>query len=195
MGAEQFHDSSPEARKTTPESAVEHLEQVERIGKDLERAAENSVENGEKSEAKARHEALNEAVSVERGSAEKKKGEPASPARRRHGVVSKQEKKANYKKTMKRVQSEMPAAQRAFSKFIHNPAVEKTSEALGNTVARPNAILSGAIVAFVLVLGVYLVAKHYGYQLSGFETIGAFIAGWLIGILYDFFKVMITGKR
>jgi hypothetical protein len=40
-----------------------------------------------------------------------------------------------------------------------------------------------------------LVAKHYGYRLSGFEAIGAFIAGWLVGILYDFFKVMITGKK
>lgn len=89
----------------------------------------------------------------------------------------------------------MPASQRAFSKFIHNPAVEKTSEAVGNTVARPNAILAGAVVAFFLVLLVYVVAKFYGYRLSGFETIGAFIIGWIIGILYDFFRVMITGKK
>jgi hypothetical protein len=42
---------------------------------------------------------------------------------------------------------------------------------------------------------VYVVSKYYGYALSGFETIGAFIAGWVLGILYDFFKVMITGKK
>ena len=60
---------------------------------------------------------------------------------------------------------------------------------------RPNAILAGAVVAFVLVLAVYLISKFYGYTLSGFETIGAFIVGWVLGILYDFFKVMITGKK
>lgn len=89
----------------------------------------------------------------------------------------------------------MPAPQRTFSKFIHNPAVEKASEVMGSTVARPNSILSGAIVAFFAVLAVYLIAKHYGYVLSGFETIGAFIVGWLVGALYDFFRVMITGKK
>lgn len=194
MGAEQFHDSSPEVKKTSPELTSEQLKNIERLEANQDRE-KTSVENGEKAVENAKIEALKEAISVERSSAEKKSKEPSSPAKRRHGVVSKQEKKANYRKTMKRVQADMPPAQRAFSKFIHNPAVEKTSEALGNTVARPNAILSGAMVAFILVLAVYLIAKHFGYVLSGFETIGAFIAGWAIGILYDFFKVMITGKK
>ena len=96
---------------------------------------------------------------------------------------------------MKQLQSELKPSQRAFSKFIHNPVVEKTSDAVGSTVARPNAILAGAVTAFILVLAVYLIAKFYGYTLSGFETIGAFIVGWILGLLYDFFKVMITGKN
>lgn len=96
---------------------------------------------------------------------------------------------------MARVQAEMSPPARVFSKIIHSKAVEKTSEVVGATIARPNAILSGAIVAFVLVLAVYLVAKNLGYVLSGFETIGAFIVGWVIGTLYDYFRVMITGKK
>jgi len=96
---------------------------------------------------------------------------------------------------MTKLQEELPPVQRGFSKLIHNPAVEKTSEVVGSTVARPNAILAGAVVAFFAVLIVYLTAKHYGYILSGFETIGAFIVGWVLGILYDFFRVMITGKK
>ena len=95
---------------------------------------------------------------------------------------------------MAHVQSELPPTQRAFSKLIHSPVVEKTSEFVGGTVARPNAILSGAVVAFFLVLAVYLVAKHYGYLLSGFETIGAFIVGWVIGVLYDYVRALATGK-
>lgn len=193
--AEQLNPT-PENKVENQELSAEQLEKSASIESALEQAAEKSkVESGEKSEQDARVEALKEAVSVERGSAEKKKRANDSPAGRRHGVVSKKERTASYKKHMQQVQAELPPAQRAFSKIIHAPVVEKTSEVIGGTIARPNAILSGAIVAFVAVLAVYLVAKHYGYVLSGFETIGAFIAGWVLGIVYDFLRVMITGKK
>lgn len=194
MSAEQLRDSSPETKGASPELTAEQLDNIERLeANQLDR--EKSLESNEKTSERARVEALKEAMSVERGSAEKQRKEPSSPARRRHGVVSTQEKKTNFKKTMKRIQEDMPPAKRAFSKFIHNPVVEKTSEVVGSTVARPNGILAGAATAFFLVLLVYLVAKHFGYPLSGFEVIGAFIVGWLLGNLYDFFKVMITGKK
>lgn len=194
MGSEQYHGNGAE-KNESKELGKEQLESYQNAENAVERAAEKSkVEHGEKREAEARQEALKEAVSVERGSAEKKRKEP-SAAPRRHGVVSKKERDASYKHHMKQLQSELPAPQRAFSKFIHNPVIEKTSEVVGSTIARPNAILAGAVVAFVLVLAVYLIAKYYGYTLSGFETIGAFIAGWILGILYDFLKGMITGKK
>lgn len=183
-----------------PENQELNAEQLENYLKaeaHIEQAAEKAgIENGENAEAKARNEALKEAVSVERGSAEKKTKEPVgSPAKRRHGVVSKKERKASYKRRMKTVQAELPPAQRAFSKVIHAPVIEKTSEVVGATIARPNAVLAGSMVAFFAVLLVYLLARHFGYTLSGFETIGAFIVGWLIGILFDFFRIMITGKK
>lgn len=197
MSAEELQNTSPEKGVENKELSPEQLESYLKAEAAVERAAEKSkVENGEKSESKARAEALKEAVSVERGSAEKKGKEASgSPAKRRHGVVSKKERNASYKQHLKHLQSELTPAQRGFSKVIHNPVVEKTSEVVGSTIARPNAILAGAVVAFIAVLGVYLVAKHYGYVLSGFETIAAFIVGWVVGMLYDFFKVMITGKK
>lgn len=198
MGAEEFHGDAPETRSPEKELTPEQLESYNKIEASIEKAVEKSnVENGEKTEANARQEALKEAISVERGSAEKKKGKEASgsPAKRRHGVVSKKERDASYKHHMKQLQAELSPSQRAFSKVIHNPIIEKTSEVVGSTVARPNAVLAGAAVAFFLVLAVYLVSKFYGYTLSGFETIGAFIVGWILGILYDFFRVMFTGKK
>lgn len=196
MSAEQLH-SNAENNVENKELSEKQLKDYERIDAAYEKGAEKSkVENGEKTEAKARAEALEQAVSVESGSAEKKSKESTrTPAQRRHGVVSKKERNASYKKHLVTLQAELPPTQRAFSKVIHNPVVEKTSEVVGATVARPNAILAGALVAFFAVLAVYLTAKHFGYVLSGFETIGAFIVGWVIGILYDFFKVMITGKK
>lgn len=141
-----------------------------------------------------RTEALEKAASIERGK-EKPAAREKSPAERRRGPVSVDARELSYKTKMHEIQTHMTPAQRTFSKVIHNKVVDSVSEAVGNTVARPNAILSGAITAFLFSLATLMVAKHYGYRLSGFEAIGAFTAGWLIGILYDFFKVMVTGKR
>ncbi|MFZ1302223.1 MAG: hypothetical protein WAQ27_06660 [Candidatus Microsaccharimonas sp.] len=189
----QSPETAPENKEVSIEKQLESYAKAEAAA---ERGIENAnIENGEKAAENAKVEALKEAISVEKGSAEKKKKESGSPAGRRHGVVSKKERKTSYNHQMKKLQAELPPVQRGFSKLIHNPVVEKTSEAVGSTVARPNAILAGAIVAFVAVLAVYLTAKHFGYVLSGFETIGAFIVGWVLGILYDFFRVMITGKK
>lgn len=194
MSENEHIPQSPENRPNQ-ELSPEQLESYLKAEAAVERSAEKAkVENGEKAAEKAKVEALKEAVSVEKGSAEKKKKE-VSPAGRRHGVVSKKQKTASYNAHMKKLQAELPPVQRGFSKLIHNPVVEKTSEVVGNTVARPNAVLAGAFLAFVAVLIVYLTAKHFGYVLSGFETIGAFIVGWILGILYDFFRVMVTGKK
>jgi len=188
--------SSPEQQPQGPENNVEAPkvsdEQYESLEKKAEAKAEN-IESGEKKAEQARATALETAISVEKGSAEKAKPKDSAP--RRRGGISKKEKNASYKKHMAHVQAELPAPERAFSKLIHAPLIEKTSEFVGSTIARPNAILSGAIVAFFLVLAVYLIAKNLGYVLSGFETIGAFIIGWIIGILYDYFRVLVTGKK
>lgn len=188
----QSPETSPEKKELSPEQ----LEAYSNVESAPEKGAEKAnIENGEQAVENAKIEALKEAVSVEKGSAEKKKKESGAAVGHRHGVVSKKEQQTSYNHHMKKLQEELPPVQRGFSKLIHNPAVEKTSEAVGSTIARPNAILAGAIVAFFAVLVVYLTAKHYGYVLSGFETIGAFIVGWVLGILYDFFRVMITGKK
>jgi hypothetical protein len=190
MSAEQ-QPQGPENNIETPKVSAEQYEKAE---KNIEAKSEN-LESNEKSAEKARVEALETAISVEKGSAEKKNKSGDSPAPRRRGGISKHEKAASYKKRMKQIQDELPAPERMFSKLIHNPVVEKVSAVAGATIARPNAILSGAVVAFFLVLAVYLVAKNLGYPLSGFESIGAFIIGWVIGVLYDYFRIMVTGKK
>jgi len=192
--------SSPEQAPQGPENSVEmpkvSPEQYEALEKGAEIGIENSVESGEKAAERAKVEAMENAISIEAGSAEKAKKQPknATPTKRR-GTISKKEQAASFKKHMAHVQSEMSVPSRLFSKVIHNKAIEKSSDVVGATVARPNAVLFGALAAFILTLVVYLLAKNYGYVLSGFETIAAFIVGWIIGVLYDYFRVMITGKK
>lgn len=176
-------------RMASPEVTNEHYE---RSAEHYEKKAEQSkVENVEKQAERARVEALEKAISAEKGDTEKKKA-PKSTTKR---GINKKERDASFNQRMKQVRKNMSAPERAFSAFIHAKPVEKISEAVGSTIARPNAILTGAVVAFIVVLAVYVIAKNYGYYLSGFETIAAFIVGWIIGLLYDFFRVMITGKK
>lgn len=190
--------ANQEQLRHTPEHAKASPEELERINAErrgelhekLKEEAEKSHENLDE----ARKEALERAQTHEKESVKHEKRE-TSPAERHRGPISKKERDASFNATMKEVRSQMSAPSRVFSKVIHNKVVEKTSEVVGNTVARPNAILSGAIFAFLLTLGVYVVAKNLGYPLSGFETIGAFALGWIIGIVYDFVKVMVTGRK
>lgn len=167
-------------------------EQQERINErhETEKSAEKN--SNEKLE-KARHEALEKAAKAEKRE-KKLAAKESSPAERRRGPISKKEKDAAFNSTMREVRSQMSAPSRAFSKVIHNKAIEKTSEVVGSTVARPNAILSGAVLSFVLVLATYLIARFYGYQLSGAETIAAFALGWVLGIIYDYIRLLVLGK-
>jgi hypothetical protein len=181
---------SPEHERVSPE-------ELEKIGAERR----NELHEKFKEQIEKQHETAEEAhekaleLAKEKESTKHEHERPASPAERRRGPISKKERDASFNNTMQEVRSQMSAPSRAFSKLIHNKAVEKTSEIVGGTVARPNALLSGAIFAFLLVLGVYFVAKNFGYPLSGFETIAAFVIGWLLGIAFDFVKIMVTGRK
>ncbi len=187
---------------------------VERLSNNPDQRAENQEALGEAGREKsAELQNERERAAAERGPeqnvenlkdvAEKaaevktKKTKEVAPAEKRRDTPAQRRAraKASYKKTMKETQDHMKPAERTFSKVIHNPAVEKTSEVAGATVARPNAILAGSVSAFLLTLGLYMFAKYYGYPLKGSETIAAFVLGWIIGLLFDYLRVMITGKR
>ncbi len=184
MNNERQPNSHEQAR--TPELTQDH----ERLlREDLEREAKLSREK-EQSPDSVRHEI--EQIKVEHEKQPEKEVSHSSPER---PANTKRSRQKAYKTIVKQTQSELSAPSRAFSKVIHNPAVEKASEMFGATVARPNAVLAGAACSFFLTLGVYLVARMNGYPLSGTETIAAFIGGWGLGLIFDFFKVMITGKR
>lgn len=188
---------NPEVFKGGAERTVEtgeiNKEQLEKTRLEHETTPEFSPRDAEQSAENAKIEAMKVAVSVEAGGAEKKREGTGTPAARR-GAISKAQKKASFKREMKEVQRQLSPTSRAFSKVIHNKAIEQASDAVGATVARPNAILAGAVAAFIVTLVVYFVAKNIGYTLSGFETIGAFIVGWVIGIVYDYLRILVTGR-
>lgn len=179
-------EASVEAQRTAGERSAELAKNRS------EKGAESSPESQAEALERARGDAKEALMSKERGGAENKAGgEPTATAIRR---VTKQQKNHEYKKTLTEIQSQMSSPARAFSKVIHNPAIEKASDVVGSTIARPTAILTGSTIAFVTVAAVYVTARYYGYVLSGFETIGAFVLGWLFGVMIDYLRVLVRGS-
>lgn len=187
--------SSPEI---TPQGSEQSLsperaqEQLERVSERMNDSPEHEPQDVEKQAERARVEALETAISVEAGGKEKARKESTTAPKPKN---NKKNRDASFKKQMQTIQADMSLSQRVFSKFIHVKPIEQTSDAVGASFARPNAILAGSITAFALTLGVYLIAKFVGYNLSGFETIGAFVVGWILGIVYDYLRLIITGKK
>lgn len=181
-------------KKNSAEIIENNLNQPERQKSPDHKAevSQEDIENNTKKASKEVSEIIKN-VEVKGSKFEKEQNQSATTSRR--GAIGKKQKNDSYKRTMKQVQKELPIGSRFFSKITHNNIVEKASDALSTTIARPNAMLSGAIFAFIITLLVYTIAKKSGYALSGFETIGAFILGWAIGIIYDYLRILITGKK
>lgn len=174
----------PELQGERPESTAARQESLDRARRETEQAY------GEAKQSAERHDARE----IRRRSHEQPKTTERAKRPERQ-PMNKEAQDKRFDETMQTLQSQMSSSSRAFSKVIHNPAVEKASEAVGETVARPNAILSGAIAAFLFTLGIYLIARFNGYPLSGAESIAAFAIGWLCGLGFDFVRMMALGRR
>ena len=90
-----------------------------------------------------------------------------------------------YKRTLTRAQSQLSALERAFSKVVHHPVVEKVSNVGAQTVARPSGIMGGGLAAalgtgFVLFLG-----KTYGFTYNYLLFVLLFIAGFVLGLAVE----------
>lgn len=175
--------------KERSETLIEAHEQQEKLRENLERNAENAHEQDTDKAKEAVEKAFAKKREKESSHTNEKLEKSRTPKR------TKKTLDASFKREMSSARSHMSTPSRAFSKLIHIKPIEKASEAVGTTIARPNALLAGSVAAFLLTSGIYFWAKHIGYPLSGFETIGAFIIGWLIGITFDFTRIMITGKN
>ncbi|HEY6737017.1 MAG TPA: hypothetical protein VI322_04860 [Candidatus Saccharimonadia bacterium] len=91
----------------------------------------------------------------------------------------------NYQHTLMSLQQHLKPASRAFSRVIHQPAVEAASEALGKTVARPSVINGALWTALIIGTVFYLTARTFGYRLSGSEMLFALLGGAIIGIVAE----------
>jgi hypothetical protein len=167
-----------------------HQERHERVHEHLEHARHDQLEalrQQHSPEASAEH--ANERANEARETIKNlEPGDEAAPAEHAEPAAPKGpfglhlNHKLNYADTMASVQRKLSPASRSFSRIIHTPAVEKASEALERTIARPSVTLGATWTALIVGTLFYLVARTYGYSLSGAEIELSFIVGAVVGL-------------
>lgn len=188
MSQKERSPITPEHRANTEALTEINTEHHDRLRHNLEKAETNHKEKNETLEHVQRE-------AIERASSLKEVAETEKSPAQKRVLFTRQQRETSFKHQMEAAQAEMTPSERRFSKVIHNKSIETASDTLSATIARPNALLAGSISAFLLVTIIYLLAKYYGYRLSGFETIGAFVLGWVLGLIYDYVRLLISGKK
>lgn len=144
------------------------------------------LSNKEKAEATEKHKAGAEEA---RESIEKHAIKAAETASIKEGHVDNEGEDVvinkSYKSVMHRIESQLPTYQRAFSKFIRNPSVDKASVVVGDTIARPSGIIGGAGLAFFGLLIFGYTARNVGFELPNSLFVLLVIIGWTLGLALD----------
>jgi hypothetical protein len=182
MSAERHHESAER------HEALNHLEatRAEKLA-ELRRSPET-----EPGDAAERAEAAREVIHKREQAPKPAESEEATPPPPPKPHFNPQ---VNYQHTLASLQRSLTPVSRTFSKLIHTPAVEKTSETLEKTVARPS-VTVGATWTALIVGGIfYFTARHFGYSLSGSEMLFSFIVGAVIGLLLEGFWRAARGRR
>lgn len=100
-----------------------------------------------------------------------------------------------YGRTLSYVRNRLGGSDKTFSKVIHQPFVEKTSDVLEKTIARPSGILFGGVFSFVGSLAAYLLAKRLGGELPNSVFAIFFVGGFFAGLLIELVWRLVKMKK
>jgi hypothetical protein len=177
MSAE--HSTHHPERDTPRESGLEAAaaERMEQLRHQPERSQEQSAEQ--------RAEAAREVIHRPEAKPEPEPAPAAEKSPQRSPRIPLINAELNYAHTLASVRRHLSPVSQQFSRAIHHPVVEKTSEVLEKTVARPS-VMNGALWTAVVVGGIfYFFAHTYGYPLSGSTFVFSLLAGAIIGLIAE----------
>ncbi len=170
MSAEHLHSS-----ESTPEISSAELEhKLEQLNNKSEH---ESTERSQAQDTEAAREA------IARTEVPSKLGEKETAAPAHH--PTRFDKQAAYTDTMRSMRRRLKPASRTFSRVIHAPLVEKTSEVAAKTVFRPSVTLGATGMALLVTSALYFTARHYGFAISGSEFALSLLLGGIVGFLIE----------
>ncbi len=106
-------------------------------------------------------------------------------------TISKDTRKIGLNKELKHVRSKLNTIDKTGSKVIHNDIVQKISEPIARTVARPIPLLLSGVLGFVGTILYYIFTKYFGVEYNFIVYLLFFVVGFLSGILIDIIAKLI----
>lgn len=82
---------------------------------------------------------------------------------------------------------------KSFSKFVHNPMVNKVSDTAGKTIIRPSGTLSGGLCTLLGSGYYYYATKQTGYHYSFTIALLLFVGGFAIGLVAETVHKLLAG--
>lgn len=164
------------------------------VEKNLEHVKEKALESKEVSHDQLEQIRRNieaKAVSGHEIAVGERETKPASHAFGTH----KELKASSYKRTLQHIQSRLHGPEKAFSKTIHRPMVERVSNIGAQTVARPASIMTAGVITFLGSIGSLYFAKHYGFTYNYSWFILLFAGGYALGLVLELAGRLVKRRR
>lgn len=182
---QKIHESQSEKSPETINRSLDVISNPERKISHVEEH-EQSKNNAEKARADI------ERIDLE--DAEKKTPDVSSQEQKDDNFrwTSKELTTQTYERTLSSVRNRLKKPEKRFSKVVHQPVIEKTSDLMEQTVVRPSGVLFGSIFSFVGSLAAYLLAKRLGgdmpYSVFGLFFVGGFVFGLIVEFIFKTIK-------
>jgi len=167
---------------------------------------EHQVKDAEHIKQRLEHEASKETKEVDvdqlahQAEKEAKKASEAAPVSQESQpddshYVSHTLRKDTLNRTLTQVRKQLSLPGRAFSKVIHQPAIDAISQASSKTIARPSGLLGGSIVAFIGSSAFLWVARHYGFRYNYLLFVLFFAGGFVLGMILELLLFAFRRKK
>jgi hypothetical protein len=165
------------------ESSSEELNLDQEIKKNLKRIHEKAVKDGDLKESPGTLKELAErqAVSSKEISVEDTPTGDEASAFGLHQALKNQ----TYDRSLQRIQSRLSKPEKALSKLIHRPIVDKVSAATGKTLVRPSGVLGGGLLALAGSSYLLISSNHFGFHYNYFVFFILFAIGFVLGTLAE----------
>lgn len=185
--SEQLRSSGEHGAESIDTSA-EVQKSLERLQEKAEQAEKDPIQKHVESLARS---AENQAISGKEMNVGDKQGESSNQT----FGVQKELKKDSYKRTIRKVQSQLPLPERVMSRVIHQPVIDSVSNVAAKTVARPSSFFFGSLVALIGSSAFLYMTKHYGFRYNYAVLFVLFVGGFVLGLLLELIGRVVFRRR
>lgn len=165
-------------------NSAEHISEVEALRNKIEA---ETTSNAEKAQGTVTVEQAARRVEQLAVSSQERSRAEHTPRQQHHPVmIGRHLKEMAYSRSMTRIRKQLSVPSRLFSKAVHSKVLDRPSEVIGNTVARPSGMLGGALFAAFGTSTLLWITKRFGYEYNYLAVVILFIIGLVVGVSLEF---------